>query len=341
MIYMTKNGITIAGSFIADLVKTTDCYPEAGMMAYITDTKRAAGGCVPNTAVSLKKIDKNTNVSVRGKIGNDENGRFITDVLKENGVNCDKVIISETAPTSYCDVMSQPGGERTFFHAKGANALFGEQDLDIATLDCSIFHIGYIFLLDSFEKEDSVYGNVLARVLKKIQDKGIKTSIDVVSESSGRYKEIIIPTLKYCNFAIMNEVESSMLTDLSPYDAKGVLNVENIKKTMEFMVKCGVKEKVIIHCKNAGFSLDSKSGEFTVLPSIDVPKEEIKGSVGAGDAFCAGCLYGLLKGMSDKEILKTASTVAASNLFSQNSTDSIISIDEIENFERKYGRKSL
>lgn len=111
---MANTDITIAGSFIADLVKTTDCYPQAGMMAYITDTKRAAGGCVPNTAVSLKKIDKETKVSVRGKIGKDENGSFIIDALKQNDVNCDKVILCEEAPTSYCDVMSQPSGERTF-----------------------------------------------------------------------------------------------------------------------------------------------------------------------------------------------------------------------------------
>lgn len=338
---MSKSGITIAGSFIADVVKTTDCYPNQGMMAYITDTKRAAGGCVPNTAISLKKIDKNTKVSVRGKIGNDDNGSFIIDALKQNGVNCDKVIVSETSPTSYCDVMSQPSGERTFFHAKGANALFGEEDLDVSSLDCEIFHIGYIFLLDYFEKVDAEYGNVLARVLKKIQDKGIKTSIDVVSESSSRYKEIIIPTLKYCNFAIMNEVESSMLTDLPPYNEDNSLNLGNIRKTMEFMASCGVKEKVIVHCKNAGFILDCKTDEFTLIPSIDVPKEEIKGSVGAGDAFCAGCLYSLYNCYSDKETLEIASTIAASNLFSQNSTDSLISIKEVKNLEEKYGRKTL
>lgn len=338
---MAKKGITIAGSFIADLVKTTDCYPAPGMMAYITDTKRAAGGCVPNTAVSLKKIDSEISVSVRGKIGKDENGELLLNVLNSNGVNCDKVVICENAPTSYCDVMSQPSGERTFFHAKGANAIFDKNDLDTNSLDCDIFHIGYIFLLDSFEKEDAEYGTMLARVLKEIQDKGIKTSIDVVSESGERYKSIIIPTLKYCNFAIMNEVESSMLTDLAPYKEDGSLNVDNIRKTMEFMASCGVKDKVIIHCKNAGFCLDCKENTFTVLPSVNIPKEEIKGSVGAGDAFCAGCLYGLHNGYSDNDILRIASTVAASNLFSQNSTDSIISKDKIENFERKYGRKTI
>ncbi len=338
---MANKGITVAGSFIADLVKTTDCYPSPGMMAYITNTKRAAGGCVPNTAVSLKMIDCNINVSVRGKVGKDDNGALLLNELQKNGVNCDKVIIDKNAPTSYCDVMSQPSGERTFFHAKGANALFDENDLDIDSLDCKIFHIGYIFLLDSFEKEDAQYGNVLARVLKKIQEKGIKTSIDVVSESGERYKEIIIPTLKYCNFAIMNEVESSMLTDLAPYKENGELDICNIRKTMEFMASCGVKEKVIIHCKNAGFCLDCQTMEFTALPSINIPKEEIKGSVGAGDAFCAGCLYGLYNNFPDQKVLGVASAVAASNLFSESSTDTIISINEVQNLERKYGRKNI
>lgn len=338
---MNNKGITIAGSFIADVVKTTDCYPKRSMMAYITDVKKAVGGCVPNTAISLKKIDRNIPVSAIGKIGTDEHGRFIKDELIRHGVDCSNVKISESLPTSFCDVMSQPSGERTFFHAKGANAELSPDDLDISSLDCDIFHIGYIFLLDQFEKSDAQYGSVLARTLKQIQEKGIKTSIDVVSDSSGKYKEIIIPVLKFCSYAIMNEVECCMLTDLSPYNENGELNIDNIKKTMMFMAEKGVKEKIIIHCKNAGFCLDIKSGEFTIVPSLEIPPEEIKGSVGAGDAFCAGCLYGLYNGYNDKETLEIASAVAASNLFAENSTDSIICKEEISAFEEKYRRKKL
>ncbi|MEE0945504.1 MAG: carbohydrate kinase family protein [Acutalibacteraceae bacterium] len=338
---MSKKNITIAGSFIADVVKTTDCYPKSGMMAYITDVKKAVGGCVPNTAISLKKIDSLTPVSVIGKIGTDEHGSFIKDELLRHGIDCSKVKISNTSTTSFCDVMSQPSGERTFFHAKGANAEFGYEDIDINSLDCDIFHIGYIFLLDKFEQKDDLYESVLARTLKEIQDKGIKTSIDVVSDSTGKYKDIIVPVLKYCNFAIMNEVECCMLTDLAPYDDEGNILTDNIRETMEFMVKCGVKDKVVIHCKTAGFCLDVKTGEFTVVPSLDIPKEEIKGSVGAGDAYCAGCLYSFYNGYEDKKALEFASAVAASNLFCENSTDSIINKDCIEEFCSKYKRKKL
>jgi sugar/nucleoside kinase (ribokinase family) len=46
--------------------------------------------------------------------------------------------ISKENPTSYSDVMSLRSGERTFFHARGANAEFSPVDIDIDALDCKI-----------------------------------------------------------------------------------------------------------------------------------------------------------------------------------------------------------
>ena len=43
---MNKRGITIAGNIIVDVVKTIDCYPTMGMLAYVKDAQKAIGGCV-------------------------------------------------------------------------------------------------------------------------------------------------------------------------------------------------------------------------------------------------------------------------------------------------------
>jgi hypothetical protein len=59
---------------------------------------------------------------------------------------------------------------------------------------------------------------------------------------------------------------------------------QNIRKTMEAMAKYGVRDKIIVHCKEAGFCYDVKTGEFTASPSLNIPKEAIKGSVGADGA---------------------------------------------------------
>ena len=67
----------------------------------------------------------------------------------------------------------------------------------------------------------------------------------------------------------------------------------------------------------------------------------IKGKVGAGDSYCAGCLYGLYNGYSDREILEFASAAAICNLFAENSIDGMLKKSEIEKIPEKYGRFSL
>lgn len=334
-------GITVAGNILTDIVKRIDCYPKVGMLANVTDISKSVGGCAPNTAIDLAKIDPSLPVSVIGKIGDDEYGRFVVSQLSRYGIDCGKISVSETKPTSFCDVMSQPSGERTFFHARGSNAEFCPDDIEVSDISGKILHIGYILLLDAFDAEDDQYGTVMARFLHDVQKKGIKTSIDVVSDSVADYKAKILPALKYCDYAIMNEFESTELSDLAPYDSDGSINIENIRKTMELMAESGVREKVIIHCKKAGFCLDVPSGKFTVSPSLNIDKSLIKGSVGAGDAFCAGCLYGIYNNFDDKGILEFAAAAAACNLFAENSVDGMKSKTEIEKLIEKYGWEEL
>ena len=132
-----------------------------------------------------------------------------------------------------------------------------------------------------------------------------------------------------------------MISDLQPYNDDGSICQENIKQTMRFIANSGVKEKVVIHCKDAGFCYDVATERFTVVSSLKIPTEKIKGSVGAGDAFCAGCLYGFYNGYEDRHVLEFASATAACNLFAENSVDGITDKDEIEKMAKKYGRKEL
>ncbi|MBR5601977.1 MAG: carbohydrate kinase family protein, partial [Clostridia bacterium] len=123
----------------------------------------------------------------------------------------------------------------------------------------------------------------------------------------------VIPALKYTDNAIMNEIEGCGVSGLAPRDGNGKIIVENIRQTLEKILACGVSERAIIHCPEAGFCMN-KNGEFTVVPSLALPAGYIKGAVGAGDTFCAGCLYGIYNGFTDREILEFAAGAAACNL---------------------------
>lgn len=305
--------ITVAGNMLADIVKVVEKYPDKGMLSTITSLSRAVGGCVPNTAIDLKTIDPSLSVNVLGRVGQDEYGDYILGELQRHGIDISGVRRS-ALPTSFSDVITiKSTGERTFFTFRGANGEFCADDIDIASLGCEIFHIGYIMLMDAFDRKDKEYGTALARFMKALREQGIKTSFDCVSESSGEFREKVVPVLRYTSYAILNEIESAAVSGIPARNARGELVDDNIIRTMSYFLQCGVSEKVVIHAPEAGYLMDV-SGYTVKVPSLDLPKGFIKGSVGAGDAFCAGCLYGFLTDMPDKEVLRFAAAAAASSL---------------------------
>jgi len=311
---MSNSGITFAGNILVDVVKTMHGFPQVGMLATITSVQQAVGGCVPNTAIDIAKIDPTVPLSAVGRVGDDAYGQYVTGMMRSHGINTDGVRITPDAPTSFSDVMSDLStGERTFFHARGANALFAPEDVDVDALNCRIFHIGYILLLDTMDEADPEYGTRLAGLLHRIQAKRIKTSIDVVSESTARFREKIVPALRYCDYAIMNEIEGCGVSGLDPRRPDGSIDEDNIRRTMEMMLELGVRDRVILHSKEAGFMLTA-DGVFRSAPAVDIDPAKIAGKVGAGDAFCAGSLYGLYTGISDDRLLDFASAAAVCNL---------------------------
>lgn len=342
--YMLKGstrGIAVAGNMLVDIVNIISKFPKKNMLVDIYDVSKSVGGCVSNTIIDLAKINSELFLSAVGKIGNDDNGKYLTEELKKYGIDTSGIKISESAPTSFTSVMSEKQtGERTFFHARGANSEFSLEDVDVDALECDIFHIGYVLLLDSMDKKDDEYGTKLARLLSEVKKRGIKTSIDVISSEVDNFAETVIPSLKYCNYVIINEIEASLISGFSPRYENGELNIENVKKSMEFVLNCGVEDKVIVHCVEGGFMLNS-DGTFTAVPSLKLPKGYIKGSVGAGDAFAAGCLYGIYSGFDDYRMLEFASGAAAMNLSEADAISGMKSQKEIEKLVKSLEKRSL
>lgn len=334
-----RKGIALAGNILTDLVKTIDEYPRPGMLSSIRSVSRSVGGCVPNVGIDLAKIDRSLPLSAIGRVGDDEHGRYVLTQLACHGIDTGRVRISPTAPTSFSDVMSLRTGERTFFHARGANAEFSPEDVDLSSLGCRLLHIGYLLLLDRFDAPDPDHGTVMAGFLHDVQARGIKTSVDMVSDSTADYGKTVLPALRYCNYAIVNEVECCTAFGLSPTKADGTPNEDDIRRAMEGMAAAGVADKVIVHAKPIGYCLDVKSGRFTAVPSLAFPRELIRGSVGAGDAFCAGCLYGLYNGFDDERLLRFAAAAAAASLTEENAVDGMRPRDELIDMIERYGGK--
>lgn len=327
-----NKGITIAGTAVVDHNNLIDDYPEKGMLTNITSTSKHVGGCVPNTSIILKKIAADIPVKAISTVGNDDDGEFIINQLKEHHIDVEDITILDNQDTGFTDVMTVKNtGERTFFTHEGANEVFSEKHIPINELNSMIFHIGYVFLLKHFDKKNDEYGSNLAKTLEKIQSKNIKTSIDLVSVKLNDYRERVLPALKYTNYFIANEVEAGMITDIEPYNSQGNINEENIKKILSELLNLGVNDLVVVHSPQGGWAMDSERNYY-YSQSLELPKGYIKSTVGAGDAFCAGMLYSIYNAIDVDESLKIANSIAAMGLGGIDSFSNIKPIDELESF---------
>lgn len=330
-----KKGIAFAGNLIVDCVKMIDAYPEKGMLCSIGSISQAIGGCAANTAADVAIMDPSLPVRCIGLTGKDQYGDYIRQVLSELGIDL-SMVKEIDAPTSFTDVMTlRDTGERTFFQARGANAHLGPEHLELEHLQADILHLGYALLLDRFDQPDPEYGTVMARTLAEAQRRGIRTSIDVVSEASDRFERLVSPSLRYCNYVILNEVESSQVTHIAVREKDGTIREESIQKVCTAMFELGVKDLVVIHAPEGGWCMD-KEGRFYSEPSVDVPKGYIKGKVGAGDAFCAGVLYGIYQGWDCSTCLRLGGAAAAANLSAPDSISGMRPVEQLWSLEQQF-----
>lgn len=324
-----KKGIAVAGNMIVDTIYPVNHYPQIGELATIEDNiRKATGGALCNVIVDLAKLDATLPLTALGVIGDDAAGRFIETYLSAFP-RIDRSQIVREGTTSFTAVMNDESTkQRTFFHFHGANAKFSEKHIDWNRLDVDILHIGYILLLDELDGPDSEFGTKMARLLASAQRRGIKTSIDVVSDTENRFRAIVPPALKYTDYCIINEVEAERTTGIALRDSIGIIE-ENMLLALTVIQGMGVSEWVVVHAPEGGYGLNCMTEEIVKAKSLRLPNGYIKGTTGAGDAFCAGVLYGAYMEKHFMEAIELGIACAACSLSEPGATEGMRRYDEV------------
>jgi sugar/nucleoside kinase (ribokinase family) len=84
----------------------------------------------------------------------------------------------------------------------------------------------------------------------------------------------------------------------------------------------GVRELVVIHFPEGAFAR-TRDGKDHWQMSLNLPVKYIAGSAGAGDAFCAGVLYGLHEGQELQQCLLNGVCAAAASLSHPTCTEGV------------------
>ncbi len=315
----SRNGLLAGGNWIVDSVKTIDTWPQQDALANILATTRGTGGSPFNVLVDLAVIGAGFPLAALGLVGADENGAWIKSECDRHGIDTTALHHTDAAPTSYTDVMTvQTSGRRTFFHARGANALLDTTHFDFSKTSAKIFHLGYLLLLDRLDQPSATHGTVAAEVLARAVDAGLKTSVDCVSEDSDRFARIVTPALKYVDTCIMNEFEAGRVTGRKIRDGD-TLDLTALREAMGELLAAGVRERVVVHFPEGACSL-GRDGAWHEHGSVRLPDGYIKGAAGAGDAFTAGVLLAWHEDRAIPDALRLGVCAAAANLSDETCT---------------------
>ena len=331
-----RKGILAGGNWIIDHVKIIDTWPSQDALANISSRTRGTGGSPYNILVDLAVMGVSYPLEAAGLVGDDEDGRSIFKDCDRLKISRDQLQSTDKEPTSYTDVMTVQGsGRRTFFHARGANALLDREHFNFQRTQSKIFHLGYLLLLDRLDSPSASHGTVAAEVLASAQAAGLKTSIDAVSEDSDRFAKIILPALPHVDVCIMNEFEAGRVTGHTIRTADG-LDRGALRASMEVLLEAGVRERVLVHFPEGGCAL-SREHEWTQQGSVILPEGYIKGAAGAGDAFTAGVLLGWHENKPVQEQLQLGVCAAAANLSEETCTGGLRSAADCLALGTQYG----
>ncbi|KAA8544530.1 hypothetical protein F0562_022542 [Nyssa sinensis] len=136
--------IVCFGEMLIDFVPDTSGVSLAESMGFI----KAPGGAPANVACAITKIGGNS--AFIGKVGDDEFGHMLVDILKKNGVKSEGVCFDDHARTALAFVTLKKNGEREFmfYRNPSADMLLKESELNMGLIkQAKIFHYGSISLI--------------------------------------------------------------------------------------------------------------------------------------------------------------------------------------------------
>lgn len=294
------------GIFVVDvLAKPIDAFPEKGKLTLFDQLEIHTGGCANNTAIALSRLG--VSVGAMGKIGNDHFGNLLLQTLNENRVDTTGIQQDDSTNTSFTFVAVASDGERSFCHYIGANGELSENDLawDIIKT-AKILHIAGALVMPNFD------GQPMANVLKKAKTLGIKTSLDTAWDATGKWLETLEPCLPYVDIFLPSLVEAQQLT--------GTSEPNEISK---FLHDYGINTIGIKMGENGSYVSTLK--EKFYMPAYLV---DIVDATGAGDAYVAGFLTGIVKGWDLKSTTELASATGAACVTAIGTTAGIQNLEE-------------
>ena len=304
-------GILVADVFVPPLPRL----PAAGELLTTEDFLVQTGGCAANTAAGLTRLG--VSASVIGRVGDDLFGGFVEQELRRQGIDTSGIRRSSGFGTSKTVIIPVIGEDRRFIHTFGANAAVSAEDIDrLKVAEADVLYVGGYLVLPALEQVE------LGECLRLARASGVRTVLDVVvpADSTGVSVALVRELLPSVDFFMPNDDEARALTgEADP------------ARQAERLLELGA-ETVVIKMGERGALLASSEERLELPP----PRVEVVDQSGAGDAFVAGFIVGILEGWDRERCLRFASVIGASACTRLGCTAGVFTRPEAEAYLEAY-----
>lgn len=281
-----------------------------------SDVALSAAGSAGYIAQDLVRFGLKT--SLLSILADDAFGDGLLRILKEAGLNLEQVSRQPGTLSGIGIYMllfgsrKRPLTYRLPTHDPWPNPITKEQRAFLLEQHRHIHCAGYLHF-------PTMWNDDVASLFRAAKQKGLSTSLDpqfVLYPIDTPWMEPLAELLKSTDLLILDEDEASQIT--GEYD---------VGPGLETLRAAGAK--VVVIKRGARGSAMLADDRLIEAPAVEVPVGEIADTIGAGDAFDTGMIYGLLNGWTMERSQRFANLVAASTLRAPGGTESLAPLEQL------------
>ncbi len=276
-------------------------FPHFNTKVRLTGDQQMTGGQVSSAMVGAQRLG--LQASYIGKVGYDNEGRMQIESLTKEGVHCEHVMIAVGAKTQGAVIIiEQFSGERTilWYHDDKTRVAPDELHREWIT-QARVLH------LDGFDTAAAL------QAARWAHEAGMPVTIDLDTAYPG-----IDELLPHVNCLITSQGLANELA--------GTMDEEEALRRIHDKYGC----ELVAMTQGSRGALAFVENQFIASPAFRPPV--IKDTTGAGDAFRAGFVYGLCKGLSIENTMRAANAVAALQCREFGARDGLPTEAELQDF---------
>ena len=309
----TKPRILVVGSFVMDVIATTERIPPSGQTVYGKEFHMAPGGKGANQALQCARLG--ADVTMMGCVGDDLFGEMLLETPRAAGVDISRVVVHKGVTSGVGHVtleVTEHTAQNRIVVIPGANRTLTVDEVAWVKDEISTYDMVLLQLEVPLE--------VNLAVARWAKEAGVPVMLNPAPAT-----ELDDELLSLVTYLTPNEQEASMETHLPLGTDERGLKKDDLQKIAAALWSKGVENVIITlgGCGSAVVGADS----IRYIPCVRMP--HVADPTAAGDSFVGALSVGLSAGLTQEQALAFASHTAAITVSRMGAMPSLPTLEEV------------